>query len=146
MNNASLSGDPAEPDDAPAAEYSFDYSQAQPNRFAPPIPEGDRVAHPRPDPLAAPAARRRARRDSYALLARLTLAEPAAALLRYLGDLPGFGDVLPADAATPGGLDALAAAYQDLFGASVYPYEALFCDPDLLLNTAATERVVRFYA
>ena len=98
-----------------------------------------------PDPLTDPAARRRARRDSYALLARLTLAEPDAALIRYLGDLPGFADALPADAGTPAGLDALAAAYQDLCGANVYPYEAIFRDPDLLLNTAATERVVRFY-
>ncbi|MCW5853247.1 MAG: molecular chaperone TorD family protein, partial [Anaerolineae bacterium] len=42
-------------------------------------------------------------------------------------------------------LTALAVEYQRLFGLEVYPYEALFVDDDLMLNTAATDHVVALY-
>ncbi|HEX5501985.1 MAG TPA: molecular chaperone TorD family protein [Thermomicrobiales bacterium] len=92
-----------------------------------------------------PEEHRRARRAAYDLFARLYLDEPDAALARELRDLPGFAACVPPDEALPAWLDGVAVEHQRLFGQNVYPYESVFVDPELLLNTAATERVVRFY-
>lgn len=89
--------------------------------------------------------RRRARRAAYDLFARLYLEEPDAALARELRDLPGFAACVPPDDLLPSWLDDVAVEHQRLFGQNVYPYESVFVDPELLLNTAATERVVRLY-
>src|SRR5437868_4910333 len=86
-----------------------------------------------------------ARQAGYDLLARLYLAEPDAAVLAYVRDLPGFAECLPPPAAQAAWQEAQAAEYQRLFGMNVYPYESLFRDPDLMLNTAATARVRQLY-
>lgn len=92
-----------------------------------------------------PPEQRRARRAAYDLFARLYLEEPDAALARELRDLPGFAACVPPDDRLPAWLDEVAVEHQRLFGQNVYPYESIFVDPELLLNTAATERVVRLY-
>jgi TorA maturation chaperone TorD len=43
-------------------------------------------------------------------------------------------------------LDSLQIAYEHLFGRNVYPYESLYVDRDLMLNTVAADEVARLYA
>jgi TorA maturation chaperone TorD len=84
----------------------------------------------------------RARRALYGLLAQLYLRPPDAALLERLRDLPGFAEHVPADVAD---LEALQVEYEFIFGRNVYPYESLYVDRELMLNTAAAERAARLY-
>lgn len=90
-------------------------------------------------------ARNPAREESYALFSRLFLEELDAATARELRELPWFEALIPPEAELSAWLDDLAVEYQRLFGMNVYPYEALFVDTELLLNTAATERVVQLF-
>lgn len=60
-------------------------------------------------------------------------------------ELPGFDELIPPEAELPAWLDELAVEYQRLFGMNVYPYEALFVDAELLLNSAATDRVAELF-
>ena len=91
------------------------------------------------------------RADVYALLARLYLAELDADLAADLATLPGFDALAPANPQSSilnpqSFLTAHAVEYQRLFGLEAYPYESLFVDDSLMLNTAATERVAALYA
>lgn len=87
----------------------------------------------------------RAREASYELCSRLFLEELDQETARRLRGLPGFGAAIPLDGALADWLDEMAAEYQRVFGMNVYPYEAVFVDRELLLNTAATDRVVELY-
>jgi len=79
----------------------------------------------------------------YALLARLFLEELDRPLALYLRRLPGLAEHIPPDPAVD---DCdMRAEHQWLFGLNVYPYEAIFRDRDLMLNTAATSKVVALY-
>jgi TorA maturation chaperone TorD len=88
----------------------------------------------------------RARRALYGLLARLLLAPPDAALLAELAGLPGFAEALPRTPDPEPDLDSLQIAYEQIFGRSVYPYESLYVDRELMLNTAAADRAAGLYA
>ena len=81
----------------------------------------------------------------YALLARLFLEELDRPLALYLRGLPGLAEHIPPDPAVDDWLGDLRAEHQWLFGLNVYPYEAIFRDRDLMLNTASTSRVVALY-
>ena len=85
------------------------------------------------------------RAQLYALLARLFLEELDRPLALYLRGLPGLAEHIPPDPALDDWLGDLRAEHQWLFGLNVYPYEAIFRDRDLMLNTAATSRVVALY-
>ena len=85
------------------------------------------------------------RRESYDLLARLYLDEPGADLVASLRELPPFAEHMPPESAVDAWLADVAVEYQRLFGMNVYPYESIFVDPELMLNTRATERVARLY-
>lgn len=84
----------------------------------------------------------RARRELYELLARLYLGPPDAELLERLRALPGLAEHVPASADA---LEALQVEHELIFGRNVYPYESLYVDRDLMLNTAAAERVAVLY-
>lgn len=86
------------------------------------------------------------REATYDLVSRLFLEELDEPYARRLRELPGFDRVVPPDADLAPWVDELAVEYQRVFGMNVYPYEALFVDAELLLNTAATDRVVQLYA
>lgn len=86
----------------------------------------------------------RARQALYGLLARLFLAPPDPHLIAELSELPGFAEHL-SQPPTPNS-QPLEIEYERLFGRSVYPYESLYVDRELMLNTAATERVSALYA
>ena len=95
-----------------------------------------------------------ARAHVYALLARLYLAEVDADLAAELAVLPGFDALAPANpqssilnpqSSVSAFLTPLAVEYQRLFGLEAYPYESLFVDDDLILNTTATDRIAAFY-
>jgi TorA maturation chaperone TorD len=86
----------------------------------------------------------RARRAAYELLARLWLAPLNGELAATLRELPGFAEHLPVGDTSPW-LDELAVEYERLFGQNVYPYESIFRDHELMLNTAAAERVAALY-
>jgi TorA maturation chaperone TorD len=86
-----------------------------------------------------------ARRASYDLLARLYLEELDADLVAYLRGLPPFAEHLPSDAEAEAWLAEGAVEYQRLFGMNVYPYESIFIDRELMLNTAATDHVALLY-
>ncbi len=85
------------------------------------------------------------RAQLYALLARMFLEELDRPLALYLRGLPGLAEHIPPDPALDDWLGDLRAEHQWLFGLNVYPYEAIFRDRDLMLNTAATSRVVALY-
>jgi putative dimethyl sulfoxide reductase chaperone len=87
----------------------------------------------------------RARRASYDLLARLYLDEPDAGLVAYLRGLPPFAEHLLSDAEAEAWLAEGAVEYQRLFGMNVYPYESIFIDRELMLNTAATDHIALLY-
>jgi len=85
----------------------------------------------------------RARADTYRLLGRLCLAEIDAPLLAALRHTPEFGTALAGD--TTALLPPLRAEYARLFLLNAPPYESLFVDERMLLNTAATVAVVAAY-
>src|SRR4051812_30245243 len=85
------------------------------------------------------------REATYDLLARLYLAEPDADLVRHLQGLPGFAELLPEEAQLGAWLEEEAAEYQWLFGMNVYPYESIFVDRELMLNTEAADLVAALY-
>src|SRR5437588_9321323 len=87
----------------------------------------------------------KSRQATYDLLARLYLAEPDPGLARQLRGLPGFAELVPEDARLEEWLEDEAAEYQWLFGMNVYPYESIFVDRELMLNTEAADRVVALY-
>ncbi|HZR97558.1 MAG TPA: molecular chaperone TorD family protein [Chloroflexota bacterium] len=93
--------------------------------------------------MARDAATARARADTYRLLGRLCLAEVDARLLGALRATPEFGPALGGDDAAL--LAALRAEYARLFLLNAPPYESLYVDEALLLNTAATIAVVEAY-
>lgn len=74
------------------------------------------------------------------LIGRQLLAPPTAADVAEAASLPELAAVM-AD-----GPEALAIAYEYLFGRNVYPYESIYRDEELMLNTAAAEQVAHFYA
>src|SRR5688500_15785453 len=86
-----------------------------------------------------------ARQASYDLLARLYLGEPDVALAQELRELRILLEQPPDEAGLPAWIAELATEYQRLFGMNVYPYESIFVDRELLLNTAAADRVARLY-
>jgi TorA maturation chaperone TorD len=85
------------------------------------------------------------RRESYDLLARLYLDEPSADLVASLRGLPPFAEHMPPESEVDSWLADIAVEEQRLFGMNVYPYESIFVDPELMLNTRATERIARLY-
>jgi TorA maturation chaperone TorD len=85
----------------------------------------------------------RARADTYRLLGRLCLAEVDARLLVALRATPEFGGALAGDDAAL--LARLRAEYARLFLLNAPPYESLYLDEQMLLNTAATVAVVEAY-
>jgi TorA maturation chaperone TorD len=87
-----------------------------------------------------------ARATTYDLLARLYLGAPDAAVLEYVRELPGFAATFAPDVLAEAGQEALAAEHHRVFGLNVYPYESVFRDPELLLNTATTTQMARLYA
>jgi len=78
-----------------------------------------------------------ARQTLYRLLARLYLYPPELSTLATLRIMPGLGDAAPE---TIDGLEQLQVEYEYIFGRNAYPYESLYVDHDLMLNTAATNR------
>jgi TorA maturation chaperone TorD len=86
-----------------------------------------------------------ARRAAYNLLARLYLAPPDADLAQSLGELPGFAEHVPATARLAAWLDDLAIEHERLFGMNVYPYESIYRDRELMLNTASADRAAALY-
>lgn len=80
-----------------------------------------------------------ARQALASLIGRLLLAPPAAELWAEAATLPELADMMG------DGREALAVAYEYLVGRNVYPYESLYRDEDLMLNTAAAERVAALY-
>jgi TorA maturation chaperone TorD len=85
----------------------------------------------------------RARADTYRLLGRLCLAELDARLLAALRETAEFGPALAGDDAPL--LSRLRAEYVRLFLVNAVPYESLYLDEQMLLNTAATVAVVEAY-
>src|SRR5438876_306845 len=86
------------------------------------------------------------RAQLYGLLARLFLDELDQQLALYLRELPGLAEHIPPDAELDAWLADLRAEYQRLLVLNVYPYESIFRDRELMLNTAATQRVAALYA
>lgn len=80
------------------------------------------------------------------LLAHYWLNEVQLADLVNLEKLPALGTTLPStpDAAA-GALDDLAIEYQRLFGFNLPPYESLYVDPAVMLDSPATARVRQLY-
>ena len=84
-----------------------------------------------------------ARADTYRLLARLCLAEVDARLLAALRQTAALGPALVgADDAL---LATLRAEYARLFLLNAVPYESVYVDEQMMLNTAATAAVVAVY-
>jgi putative dimethyl sulfoxide reductase chaperone len=86
------------------------------------------------------------RAQLYALLARLFLDELDRPLACYLRGLPGLAEHIPPDAELGDWLADMRAEHQRLFGLNVYPYESIFRDRELMLNSAATQPVAALYA
>jgi TorA maturation chaperone TorD len=82
----------------------------------------------------------------YALLARLLLDELDQPLARYLRGLPGLAEHIPPEAQLAAWLADLRVEHHRLFMLNVYPYESIFRDHELMLNTAVTQRVAALYA
>jgi len=78
-----------------------------------------------------------ARQTLYRLLAHLYLHPPELSTLATLRTIPGLGDAAPE---TIDGLEQLQVEYEYIFGRNAYPYESLYVDHDLMLNTAAANR------
>ena len=95
------------------------------------------------EPADQPVEVAQARADTYRLLGRLCLAEVDARLLVALREPTEFAPALAgADAAL---LSRLRAEYVRLFLVNAAPYESLYLDEEMLLNTAATVAVVEAY-
>lgn len=73
------------------------------------------------------------------LIGRLLLTPPTAQLWAEAAALPELAAVMG------DGPKTLAIAYEYLFGRNVYPYESLYRDEELMLNTATAEQVSAFY-
>ncbi|MBX0330898.1 molecular chaperone TorD family protein [Oscillochloris sp. ZM17-4] len=78
-------------------------------------------------------------------MSRLYLAPPDAALIAELRELPGFAEHIAPQPPTPNP-QPLAIEYERIFGRNVYPYESLYVDRELMLNTDAADRVVELCA
>ena len=85
----------------------------------------------------------RARADTYRLLGRLCLAEVDERLLAALRDTPLLGATLVGDDAAL--LAALRVEYTRLLIVNVLPYESVFVDERVMLNTDATAAVFEAY-
>ena len=85
----------------------------------------------------------RARADTYRLLGRLCLAEVDARLLVALRETAELGPTLSGDDDPL--LAALRAEYARLLLFNVVPYESVYVDEQMMLNTAATVAVVEAY-
>jgi putative dimethyl sulfoxide reductase chaperone len=85
------------------------------------------------------------RAQLYSLLARLLLDQLDRPLAVYLRGLPGLAEHIPADAQLGDWLTDMRAEHQRLFGLNIYPYESIFRDRELMLNSAATQAVAAFY-
>jgi TorA maturation chaperone TorD len=60
-------------------------------------------------------------------------------------ELPGLAEHIPADAKLDEWLADMRAEHQRLFGLNIYPYESIFRDRELMLNSAATQPVAALY-
>src|SRR5262245_10886843 len=85
------------------------------------------------------------RAQLYALLARLLLDQLDRPLAVYLRGLPGLAEHITPDAQLDDWLADLRAEHQRLFGLNIYPYESIFRDRELMLNSAATRCVAALY-
>lgn len=83
-----------------------------------------------------------ARRSLYALLAQCYLHPPDRTALATLRSIPDIAAAVPE---TPDALERLQVEYESVFGQNAYPYESLYVDHDLMLNTAAAHRVAQLY-
>jgi TorA maturation chaperone TorD len=89
------------------------------------------------------AATARARADTYRLLGRLCLAEVDARLLAALRETAEFGPTLAGEDEPL--LAALRAEYARLLLLNALPYESVYVDQRMMLNTATTMAVVEAY-
>ncbi len=80
-----------------------------------------------------------ARQNLADMLGRLLLAPPSPALWEEAAALAHLAAV------TDDRPEALAVAYEYVFGRNVYPYESLYRDEELMLNTATAEQVAVTY-
>lgn len=80
-----------------------------------------------------------ARQNLADMFGRLLLAPPSPALWEEAAALAHLAAV------TDDRPEALAVAYEYVFGRNVYPYESLYCDEELMLNTATAEQVAATY-
>jgi TorA maturation chaperone TorD len=85
------------------------------------------------------------RAQLYSLLARLLLDQLDRPLAVYLRGLPGLAEHIPADAELGDWLADMRAEHQRLFGLNIYPYESIFRDRELMLNSAATQPIAVLY-
>jgi TorA maturation chaperone TorD len=85
----------------------------------------------------------RARADTYRLLGRLCLAEVDAGLLRALRATPELAASLAGEDEPL--LGALRAEYAHLVLFNLPPYESIYLDPQVMLNTDATHAVAAAY-
>jgi TorA maturation chaperone TorD len=83
------------------------------------------------------------RHATYNLLSRLFLAPPDRALLERLATLPPFDGVLRETPINPDTVEMYQVAFQELFGFNFFPYESLFHERELMVNTAGVERIRR---
>lgn len=74
------------------------------------------------------------------VIGRLLIAPPSAQLWAEAVALPELATVMTDQP------ESLAVAYEQTFGRNVYPYESLYRDEELMLNTAAADQVAAFYA
>lgn len=74
------------------------------------------------------------------VIGRLLIAPPSAQLWAEAVVLPELATAMTDQP------ESLAVAYEQTFGRNVYPYESLYRDEELMLNTAAAEQVAAFYA
>jgi TorA maturation chaperone TorD len=89
-----------------------------------------------------------ARAGSYRLLARLFRQELDQELLTFLGANAGFlGEIkLPDEGRHMEWLQTLRVEYARLFVLNVYPFASIYTGPEVMLNTAQTEQVRKFYS
>ena len=83
-----------------------------------------------------------ARSRAYGLLSHLYLRGLTPEVLPQVASVDEFRAALPADYDA----DQAAAAYQQLFGLNVFPYQSVFLDADFLLGGAESRRVAGCYA
>ncbi len=81
------------------------------------------------------------RQTTYSLLARLFLAPPDVELLRQLATLPPFDSTLEGVSIHADTVETYQVYYQELFGFNFFPYESLFLEQELMVNTAVAGRV-----